>query len=262
MSSLFDLTGKVAVVTGSSKGIGRAIAERMAEHGAKVVVSSRKQEGCDEVTRTINGRGGQAITRTCNIGRKEELQALVDSTVAHWGGIDILVCNAAVNPHYGPAITASDDAYDRTMNYNVRSNFWLCHMVLPGMAARGGGSVIIVSSIGGLRGSANLGIYAISKAADMQLARNLAVEWGPKNIRANCIAPGLVRTDFARALWENPEIYRKRTRETPLQRIGEPDEIAGAAIFLAAQSGSFTTGQTLVIDGGTTTGSVVSADDD
>ncbi len=261
MASLFDLTGKVAVVTGSSKGIGRAIAERMAEHGARVVVSSRKQEGCDEVTQAILAKGGQAITKTCNIGRKEELQALVDTTVAHWGGIDILVCNAAVNPHYGPAITASDEAYDRTMNYNVRSNFWLCHMVLPGMAARGGGSVTIISSIGGLRGSANLGIYALSKAADMQLARNLAVEWGPKNIRANCIAPGLVRTDFARALWENPEIYRKRTRETPLQRIGEPDEIAGAAIFLAAQSGSFTTGQTLVIDGGTTTGSVVSSDE-
>ena len=261
MASLFDLTGKVAVVTGSSKGIGRAIALRMAEHGARVVVSSRKREGCDAVTQEIRAAGGQAVTRICNIGRKPELQALVDDTVADWGGIDILVCNAAVNPHYGPAATASDDQYDRTMQYNVRSNFWLCNMALPGMAARGGGSVIIVSSIAGLRGSANLGIYALSKAADMQLARNLALEWGPSNIRANCIAPGLVRTDFARALWENPDIYRKRTRETPLQRIGEPDEIAGAAIFLAAASGSFTTGQTLVIDGGTTTGSVVPKDD-
>ena len=258
MSSLFDLTGKVAVITGSSKGIGRAIAERMAEHGARVVVSSRKQEPCDVVTQGINAKGGQAVTKTCNIGRKEELQALVDFTVSHYGGIDILVCNAAVNPHYGPGSTVPDDAYDRVMNYNVRSNFWLCNMALPGMAARGGGAVIIISSIGGLRGSVNLGVYALSKAADMQLARNLAVEWGPKNIRANCIAPGLIRTDFARALWENPDIERKRSRTTPLQRIGEPDEIAGAAVFLAASAGSFTTGQTFVIDGGTTAGSVAS----
>ncbi|MCW3476678.1 SDR family NAD(P)-dependent oxidoreductase [Limobrevibacterium gyesilva] len=262
MSSLFDLTGKVAVVTGASKGIGRAIAGRMAEHGARVVVSSRKQDGCDAVTQAIQAKDGQAVTKTCNIGRKEELQALVDFTTSHWGGIDILVCNAAVNPHYGPAATVSDEAYDRTMAYNVRSNFWLCNMALPGMAARGGGAVVIVSSIAGLRGSTHLGIYALSKAADMQLARNLAVEWGPKNIRANCIAPGLVRTDFARALWENPEILKKRNRDTPLQRIGEPDEIAGAAIFLASQAGSFMTGQTIVVDGGVTAGAPLRGDDD
>jgi NAD(P)-dependent dehydrogenase (short-subunit alcohol dehydrogenase family) len=254
MASLFDLTGKVAVVTGSSKGIGRAIAERMAEHGARVVVSSRKQDACDVVTQAIVAKGGEAITKTCNIGRKEELQALVDAAVAKWGGIDVLVCNAAVNPYYGVSENAPDEAYDRVMNYNVRSNFWLCNMALPGMAARGGGSVIIVSSIGGLRGSTHLGIYAISKAADMQLIRNLACEWGPRGIRANAIAPGLIRTDFARALWENPEIAKKRSRETPLQRIGEPDDIAGAAVFLAAPAGAFTTGQTIVIDGGTTTG--------
>jgi NAD(P)-dependent dehydrogenase (short-subunit alcohol dehydrogenase family) len=254
MASLFDLAGKVAVITGSSKGIGRAIAERMAEHGARVVVSSRKQDACDVVTRAILSNGGEAITKTCNIGRKEELQALVDTAVAKWGGIDVLVCNAAVNPYYGLSANAPDEAYDRVMNYNVRSNFWLCNMVLPGMAARGGGSVTIVSSIGGLRGSTHLGIYAISKAADMQLVRNLAVEWGPRNIRANAIAPGLIRTDFARALWENPEIAKRRARETPLQRIGEPDDIAGAAVFLASAAGAFMTGQTIVIDGGTTTG--------
>ena len=261
MSSLFDLTGKVAVVTGSSKGIGRAIAERLAEHGARVVVSSRKEDACETVAAGIRARGGQAMVIPCHIARKEELQALVDRTTAAWGGIDILVCNAAVNPYLGPAAGASDEVYERIMGANVRSNFWLCNMVLPQMAARGGGSVIIISSIGGLRGSAQLGLYAISKAADMQLARNIAVEWGPKNVRANAIAPGLVRTDFARALWEDPVLYRKRTKDTPLQRIGEPDEIAGAAVFLASKAGSFMTGQTLVIDGGTTTGTVASSDD-
>ncbi len=254
MSTLFDLDGQVAVVTGSSKGIGRAIAERMAQHGARVVVSSRKQDGCDEVVAAIRARGGEAFTKTCNIGRKEELQALVDAALERYGRIDTLVCNAAVNPHFGPSIGLPDEAWDRVMNYNVRSNFWLSNMVLPGMAAQGGGSIVIVSSIGGLRGSTNLGVYAISKAADMQLARNLACEWGPKNVRVNCIAPGLIRTDFARALWENPELEKKRSASTPLKRIGEPDEIAGAAVFLASPAGSFMTGQTMVIDGGVTTG--------
>ena len=248
MSSLFDLTGKVAVITGASKGIGRAIAERMAEHGAKVVVSSRKQDACDVVTNGIIARGGVAATKTCNIGRKEELQALVDFTTSHWGGIDILVANAAVNPHYGPGSTVPDEAYDRVMNYNVRSNFWLCNMVLPGMAARGGGSVVIISSIGGLRGSVNLGIYALSKAADMQLARNLAVEWGPKNIRANAIAPGLVRTDFARALWEPNE--EGSAKAHALGRLGTPDDIASLALFLCSDASSWMTGEVSLIDGG------------
>ena len=261
MANLFDLSGKVAVVTGSSRGIGRAIAERLAEHGAKVVVSSRKTEACEPVAAGIRARGGEAMVIPCHIAHKEALQALADRTVAAWGGIDVLVCNAAVNPYLGPAAGASDEVYERVMGANVRSNFWLCNMVLPGMAARGGGSVIIISSIGGLRGSAQLGLYAISKAADMQLARNICVEWGPRNIRANAIAPGLVRTDFARALWEDPALYRKRTKDTPLQRIGEPDEIAGAAVFLASAAGSFMTGQTLVIDGGTTTGTVAGKED-
>jgi len=262
MSSLFDLAGKVAIVTGASKGIGRAIALRLAEHGAKVVVSSRKREGCDAVTHEITAAGGQAFTQTCHIGRKEELQALVDATTARWGGIDILVCNAAVNPHYGASITLPDEAWDRVMASNVRSNFWLANMALPGMAARGGGAMIIVSSIAGLRGSTMLGAYAVSKAADMQLARNLACEWGPANIRVNCIAPGLVRTDFARALWEDPAMEQRRSRDTPLLRIGEPDEIAGAAVFLAGPAGRFMTGQTMVIDGGVTVGTPPRTGDD
>ena len=256
MSPLFDLSGKVAVVTGSSRGIGRAIAERLAEHGTRVVVSSRKREACEAVAAAIRDRGGEALVIPCHIARKEELQALVDQTVAQWGGIDVLVCNAAVNPYFGPAAGIPDDAYDRIMGANVRSNFWLCNMVLPGMAGRGqGGSIIVVSSIAGLRGTPTLAVYGLSKAADMQLVRNIAVEWGRHGIRANCIAPGLVRTDFARALWEDPDNLRRRTRDTPLQRIGEPDEIAGAAVFLASPSGSFMTGQTIVIDGGVTAGS-------
>jgi NAD(P)-dependent dehydrogenase (short-subunit alcohol dehydrogenase family) len=261
MSSLFDLTGKVAIVTGSTKGIGLAIATRMAEHGATVVISSRKPDACEAVAAGIRAKAGKAVVIPCHIGRKQELQALVDRTVAECGGIDILVENAAVNPWLGPSAGMPDEAFDRVMGSNVRSNVWLANMVIPNMVARGGGAVIIISSIGGLRGSAQLGAYAISKAADMQLARNIAVEWGPKNIRANAIAPGLVRTDFARALWEDPALYRKRTRDTPLQRIGEPDEIAGAAVFLASAAGSFITGETIAIDGGTTAGSVIWHDD-
>ena len=254
VSSLFDLKDRVAVITGSSRGIGRAIAERMAEHGAKVVVTSRKLDACEEVVAAIKAQGGEAFAHACNISRKEELQGLVDAAIQRWGGIDVLVCNAAVNPYFGPSINMPDDAYDKVMNSNVRSNFWLCNMVLPQMAQRGGGSVIIVSSIAGLLGSPTLGVYGLSKAADMALARNLCVEWGPKNIRANCIAPGLVRTDFAKALWENKETYAKTVSVYPLRRIGEPDEIAGAAVFLAGPSGSFMTGQTIVIDGGAVVG--------
>jgi NAD(P)-dependent dehydrogenase (short-subunit alcohol dehydrogenase family) len=260
-SPLFDLSGKVAVVTGGSRGIGRAICERMAEHGAKVVVSSRKLDACQVVVDAIKGRGGEAVAVACNIGRKPELQGLVDKATETYGGVDILVCNAAINPHFGPAMGIADDIFDKMMATNIKSNMWLSHMAIPSMEARGGGAIIIISSIGGYRGSVNLGAYAITKAADIQLARNLAVEWGPKNIRVNAIAPGLVRTDFARALWEDPVNYKKRTRDTPLKRIGEPDEIAGAAIFLASPAGSFTTGQSFVIDGGTLAGAPAGAEE-
>ncbi len=254
MGNLFDLTGKVALITGSSKGIGRAIAERMAEHGAKVVVSSRKADACEAVAAGIRAKGGEAIVLPANIGRKEQLQQLVTDTITQWGGIDILVCNAAVNPYFGPAIDCPDDAFDRIMASNVKSNFWLSNMVMPQMAERGGGAVIVISSIAGIRGTPTIGVYGISKAADTALVRNIAVEWGRRNIRANCIAPGLVKTDFARALWEDPAVLAKRVKDSPLPRIGEPDEIAGAAIFLASAAGSFTTGQTFVIDGGVTIG--------
>jgi NAD(P)-dependent dehydrogenase (short-subunit alcohol dehydrogenase family) len=237
MDNLFDLHGKVAVVTGSSRGIGRAIALRLAQHGAKLVISSRKAEACEKVAEEIRAGGGEAMVQPCNVSDKAQLQTLVDAAMRQWGRIDILVCNAAVNPFFGPSKDIPDDAFDKIMDVNIKSNHWLCNMVAPGMAERGGGS-------------STLGAYGISKAADMQLARNLAVEWGPQNVRANCIAPGLIKTDFARALWENPEIAKKATKGYALRRVGEPDEIAGAAVFLGSRAGSFMTGQTIVIDGG------------
>lgn len=253
MPTLFDLTGKVAIITGSSRGIGKAIAERMAEHGAKVVISSRKQDACDAVAAEINDRHpGAAIAVAANISDKAGLQHLVDETRRAFGQVDILVCNAASNPYYGPMEGISDDQFAKILNNNIVANHWLIAMVAPEMRERRDGSIVIISSIGGLRGTPVIGAYAISKAADMQLARNLAHEFGPDNVRVNCIAPGLIRTDFARALWENPDTLKRSTEGAPLKRIGEPDEIAGAAVFLAAPAGSFMTGQTIVIDGGQT----------
>ena len=251
--NLFDLSGKTAVITGASRGIGEAIARQMVAHGANVVISSRKAEGCDKVTRSINAaHPDRAITVPCNISDKAQLQNLVDKSREHFGQIDILVCNAAVNPYFGPAGECPDEAFDKVMGSNVKSNHWLCNMVIPEMVARKDGAIIIISSIGGLKGSAMLGAYGISKAADFQLARNIAVEHGSKNVRANAIAPGLVKTYFAKALWDNPDLLEQSTSSTPLRRIGMPDEIAGAAVFLASQAGAFMTGQQMVIDGGQT----------
>lgn len=250
--SLFDLKDKVAVVTGASRGIGEAIAYRMAEHGANVVVSSRKVDACQEVVDKINGEFGEgtSVAIGCNISYKEQLQGLVDQSNEAFGKIDIMVCNAAVNPFFGSSQDIPDDAFDKIMSCNVKSNHWLSQMVAPGMAERGDGVFIIISSIGGLHGSAALGTYAISKAADFQLARNLSVEYGGRNVRANCIAPGLIKTYFAKALWDNPDILAGATQRSPLKRIGMPDEIAGGAVFLASEAGAFMTGQQLVIDGG------------
>src|SRR4051812_26580736 len=252
--SLFDLTGKVAVVTGSSRGIGKASVFELAEHGAKVVVSSRKQDACDAVAAEINAKygDGTAIAVAANISDKEGLQHLVDESRRAFGKIDILVCNAASNPYYGPQEGISDDQFRKILDNNIVSNHWLISMVVPEMRARKDGSVIIISSIGGLRGSTAIGAYCISKAADMQLARNLAHEYGPDNVRVNCIAPGLVRTDFARALWEDPERQKAANSTVPLRRIGEPEDIAGGVVFLASKAAAFTTGQTIVMDGGVT----------
>ena len=252
--NLFSLEGQVAVITGSSRGIGRAIALRMAEHGAKVVVSSRKVAACEEVVKTIQDKYGKdrAIAIAANISSKDNLANLVAETERHWGQVNVLVCNAASNPYYGPQAGIADEQFRKILDNNIVANHWLINLVAPQMIQRKAGSIIIVSSIGGLRGSSVIGAYCISKAADMQLARNLAVEYGPHNVRVNCIAPGLIKTDFARALWEEEAMLKERMVTTPLRRIGEPDEIAGAAVFLASQAGSYVTGQSLVVDGGVT----------
>lgn len=248
---MFSLKDKVALITGSSRGIGRAVAEAMASAGAKVVISSRKAEACDKVAAGIRDAGGEAIAIPCNVSDLKQLQLLVDSTLEHWEKIDVLVCNAAINPHFGSSLEISEEAYDKTMTTNIKNVLWLCRAVIPQMAARKDGAIIIVSSIAGLKGTHKLGTYALSKAADMQLTRNLAVEWGHRNVRVNCIAPGLVRTDFARALWDDPDNHAKAVAAYPLGRLGESEDIAGAAVFLAARAGAWITGQTLVVDGGT-----------
>lgn len=247
---MIDLNGKVAVITGSSRGIGKAIAEAYAKAGASVVVSSRKADACEEVAAALRAQGYKAFAHACHIGRKEDLQGLADATEAHFGPIDILVCNAAVNPVYGSMAELTDEAFDKIMDANVKGTFWLCNMVIPQMAQRGGGSVILLSSIAGLRGTTTIGCYGMSKAAEAALARNLALEWGPSNIRVNAIAPGLIATDFARALIEDPERLARVESRTPLRRIGRPEEIAGVALFLASDLSSYVTGQVLVADGG------------
>jgi NAD(P)-dependent dehydrogenase (short-subunit alcohol dehydrogenase family) len=248
--TMFDLSGKVALITGSSRGIGKAIAMQMAMHGARVVISSRKAESCEAVAADIAAAGGTAMAHACHVGNKAELQSLVNATIARWGRIDIVVGNAAANPTFGPSIKTPDEVFDKIIHTNLHSNVWLCNMTLPAMAERKDGAVIIVSSVGGFIGSAYLGAYCISKAADMQLARNLAVEWGPHNIRVNCIAPGIIRTHFSKALWADPQRAATFARMNPLRRLGDPDDVAGVAVLLASRAGTFITGQTLVVDGG------------
>ena len=254
---LFDLSGKVALVTGSSRGIGKSIAEELARAGARVTISSRKAEACEEVAAEFKAKGLEALPKACNISRKEELQALVDATLAKWGRLDIVVANAASNPYYGPLTGLPDDAFDKIFANNVKSALWLAGMTLPGMAERAqkensSGSFIVVGSIGGILANTVIGAYGMSKAADHHLVRNLAAEWGPKNVRVNAIAPGLIKTEFARALWEDEKRRAEREQATPLRRLGEPRDIGGIAVFLASEAAAFITGQVIVADGGVT----------
>jgi len=249
---LFDMTGKVALITGSTKGIGRSIAEEMARLGAKVVISSRKADACEQVANELKAKGYEAIAIPCHVGKKDDLQNLVNKTNEAWGSIDVLVCNAATNPVYGPTSEMTDEAWDKIMDTNVKGTFWLTNMVLPQMAQKGEGAVVLLSSIAGIRGNTTIGTYGVSKAAEAALARNLAVEWGPKGIRINSIAPGLIKTDFARTLWEDPVRVKRAEDKTPLRRIGDPVDIAGLAVFLSTKASAYITGQTIVADGGET----------
>lgn len=250
--SPFELGGKVALVTGSTRGIGKSIAEEMARAGARVVVSSRKAEACEQVRAEFEQQGYEVLAQPCNVSRKDELQALVQAAVKRWGGIDIAVANAATNPYYGPLAAIPDEAFDKVFQNNVKSVLWLAALTLPGMAERGGGSFITVGSIGGIVANTVIGAYGMSKAADHMLVRNLAAEWGPKNVRVNAIAPGLIKTDFAKALWEDEKRRKEREAATPLRRIGEPKDIGAIAVFLASAAAAFITGQCIVADGGVT----------
>ena len=256
MNDAFSLQGKTAIVTGATRGIGRAIAEAFAVAGANVVVSSRKQDACDEVVAAVNAqagdRGGKAFACAANVSDRDAVEAMVAKTRKVFGPVDILVCNAAANPHFGPMATISDEQFEKILRTNLLSSHWLARLVAPDMAASGGGAIILVSSMGGLRGSATIGAYNISKAADFQLARNLAVEYGADNIRVNCLAPGLIKTDFSRALWEDEANLASAMKYTPLGRIGEPADLAGPAVFLASDAARYITGQTIIVDGGMT----------
>ena len=252
-TTLFDLTGRVALLTGASKGMGLHMAQGLAEHGARVVVSSRKIEQCEAAVARINDQCGEgsAIAIACNIGYKDQLEALVGETRSRLGPIDILIANAGVNPFYGPMSAIPDSAFDKIMNTNVRSNHWLCQMVAPDMVEKGRGSMMITASTGAFSASAMLGTYSISKLADIALVRNLALEYGPAGVRVNAICPGVIKTDFARALWDNPEAQRNAETNTPLRRLGEPEDLRGIAVFLASDASAYVTGQAIAVCGGT-----------
>ena len=249
---LFDLSGKVAIVTGSSRGIGQAIAETFAEAGARVTISARNAGPCEAAAAAIRAKGGEAIAVTARISDKAQLENLVAKTREAWGRVDILVCNAAVNPHYGSLDKLTDEVFERMMVNNVLSNLWLSRMVAPEMRARRDGSIIFITSTAALRATTMLGMYGVTKTADYALCRNLAAEWGPDNVRVNCIAPSVVTTEFARVLYEDPERRAAREAGTLLKRLGAPEDIAGVALMLAAPAGAYITGQTIVVDGGTT----------
>lgn len=254
MHSLFDLSSQSALVTGASRGIGLAVATALGEAGAKVILSSDEGAECEAQAAALRARGIDAQAVACDVTQRGQIDALVDAALRLCGAIDILVCNAGVAPHMGPIAGASDADYEMTMTVNLRSVLWLTSAVIAHMVPRRSGSVVLMSSIAGVRGNKGLGLYGLSKAALAQLARNLAVEWGPSGIRVNALSPGVTRTAFARPLTDDAAVMQRRLALTPLRRIAEPEEIAGAALFLVSRAGGFVTGHNLIADGGTTIG--------
>jgi NAD(P)-dependent dehydrogenase (short-subunit alcohol dehydrogenase family) len=244
------LQGKVAIVTGASRGIGRAIALRLSQAGARVVVSSRKLEAVEAVADEIRDQEGESLALQAHVGRSEDVAALVERTLETFGRIDITVNNAATNPHFGPLLSASEEQWDKVLDTNAKGAFRVCRAVWPQMKAQGGGKIINLVSIAGLRPAPGMGLYGISKAALVQLTQQLAMELGPDNIRVNAIAPGVIKTRFSRLLWETPEISQPVLARTPLGRFGEPGDVAELALFLASPASDFITGAVLVVDGG------------
>ena len=246
----FDLSGKVAIVTGSSKGIGESIARGLAEYGAKVVVSSRSQEAVDKVVDSINSDGGDALGVACNVGKSEERDNLVQKTIDHFGGVDILINNAATNPVFGKLAEAEEGAFDKIMDINLKACFMLANACYPSMKERGGGSIVNISSVEGLRPSFGLGMYSVSKAALIMLTKSQAKEWGRAGIRSNAICPGLIQTKFSAALWQNEDLLKYFEKQLPSGRMAQPDEMVGLALYLASDAGSYSTGGVYTADGG------------
>jgi len=252
MHMAHDLSGKVALVTGGTRGIGRAIATALAQSGAHVVVSSRKEPAVAQTVESLRDAGYSADGIACNVSRLDALQAMADRILAAHGGLDVLVNNAAANPVYGPAVETSPEAFAKIFDVNLRAPFELAKRFLPTMTARGGGSIINISSIGGVSPEPNLGIYSVSKAALLSLTQVLAREWGAQNVRVNAICPGLIKTDFSHALWGNERVLHHVLSNQPIPRMGAPEDVAGLALFLASSASAFCTGGTYMVDGGYT----------
>ncbi len=246
----FDLTGKVAIITGSSKGIGLSIARGLAENGAKVVISSRKQDAVDAVAAEFIKEGFEAVGIACHIGDAEQREALVKKTIAHFGRIDILVNNAAINPFYGPLEAAEEEVFDKIMNINVKAPWMLTNLVQPHMKEQGSGSVINISSVEGIHPGFRLGLYSMTKSALIMLTKNQAKEWGKYGIRSNVVCPGLIKTKFSESLWSNEKLVGMYNQTVPLKRMAEPDEMAGLVMLLASDAGSYMTGGVYAADGG------------